>query len=134
MFCKNCGNNVEDTAFCSVCGAALKTEAPNTYDSSPAPAPAGPSKTLPLISMILGIVSLAGGITPAAIASIILAIISNKKAAAFGVPGDKKAKIGLICSIISLVMNVLAIVAIILLYVVIYGGFFAIALGASGGY
>lgn len=135
MFCKNCGNNVEDAAFCSVCGAPLETGASESASTPVAGEWGGAGKIMALISMILGIVSVAGGgITPAAIAGIILSILSNKKAAALGLSGDKKAKIGMTCSIIGLAIKVLTVVAAIVVLILYYVIIFAAIFGASGSY
>ena len=58
MFCKNCGNNVENAAFCSVCGASCQAEAAASKPLTATPAApklSGGAKAMGIIGMIISI-------------------------------------------------------------------------------
>ena len=99
MICKNCGADVANSKFCTVCGAPMEAPAPvatpYTNDVAvEAPKPAtDPGKTLGIVSLALGIAALLlgslcscllaclGGFVPAllAIGAIITGVLAMKK-------------------------------------------------------
>lgn len=130
MFCSICGKkNSENTAFCPNCGNPMHRPAPFTQPQDVPAAPAAPvspsgelpGKTMGIVGMILGIISiLFGCCTPifpmiCAIVGLVLSCISRKKAS--GVLRKNNFSLaGLICSIIGLVFSVIySIIFIILL-------------------
>lgn len=129
MFCPICGKDcAENTAFCDNCGNPLNRPAPvipsqDPHASAQAPTqPIGelPGKTMGIIGMILGILSILGGCClffvsiPCSVAGIILSAISMKRAKEVS-RRNNFALAGLICSIVGLVLAVLFTVLIILL-------------------
>ncbi len=92
-----------------------------------------PGKTLGLVSMIAGIVALGGRVIPvisglslpAAIVAVICGIMGKKNSAKAGVE-NSNAKVGLVCGIAGLIMDVLTflmVIGIIVLYFVMLLGF-----------
>ena len=131
MFCKNCGTSYEDNIkFCPVCGnAQIPDEAP-VYTTAPAePAKQdNPDNTMGMISMILGIISVAlGGALPMAIVALVLSVITKNKAKEIGAD-TPKAKVGFILGIVSLVLYVVCVIVGIIVGI-IYGA----SLGAMMG-
>ena len=127
MFCKNCGNNVEDAAFCSICGAELKP----AQEIPAAPAQlSGGAKALGIIGMIVSILG--------ALLSIVCCAFPVYNLILLPIGG-----IGLILSIIGMVLakkqgcqNAMAVVGLILSIVVVVVPLvydvFIVLLGAIG--
>ena len=115
MFCKNCGNEVEKDAFCSICGAPLEDESVSeVMDYTPT---TNPGKGMGIAALILGIIGVViggtcscifatcGGGLPliGAVVGIVLGVIGlsqSKKAGYSNTP----ALIGLILSIVAIVV------------------------------
>lgn len=112
MICPNCGNSIPEGAnICINCGAAVSNT--NTLATQN-----DPSKTLGLISMILGIVSILfsccyGSGFVFAIAGIITGILAMKKAKAVGIK-NTMALVGVICSAVALVIFVIWVIFIVI--------------------
>ena len=115
MICKVCNtDNKPGAVFCENCGATLE-QAPVTCDVETTVPATDPGKTLNLISLILGIASLAlgiicscitcGGILPSllGVAAIVLGAIGMKKSKSAGFSG-KMGMIGLILGIAGVVI------------------------------
>ena len=124
MFCKNCGNQVEEGAFCPVCGASVEADVITPEIVSETPVLSGAPKVMGLIGMILGIVGSVFGLccctygmffTPLSIAGLILSIIGSKKASALGCTNNM-AKVGIIFSIIGIAVPVLVWAVVIVFY------------------
>lgn len=128
MLCPICGQEcAENSAFCDNCGNPLHRAAPVTpaqtqqapTQSTPQPAGELPCKTMSIVAMILGILSILGGCClafvsiPSAIVGIILSSISMKRAKEVGRTNNYSLA-GLICSIIGLVLALLFVVFVIL--------------------
>ncbi|MBR5515816.1 MAG: zinc-ribbon domain-containing protein [Clostridia bacterium] len=137
MICKNCGNEVVDGAsFCAACGSSVEYENEETVradsyeqvnvevegvDAADVPAEVqDPGKTMGIVSLILGIVSILssccsaacclGYISPTfAIAGIIVGILGKKKSAEVEI-NNKMALVGMILSIVSFVLYIVAII------------------------
>lgn len=118
MFCKKCGKEIPDgSAVCPECGENL-----NTYVK--VEEPVNPGRTLGVTSLILGAAALATQVLgntsiltfPAAIAGIICALIAMSKSKAADMKCSS-AKIGIILSIVSAVIDVVTLIASILLIV-----------------
>ena len=114
MTCEKCGFEYTG-ATCPVCAAEEANKAAVAAEQK--------SNPFALISMILGIVGLASGNIAFAIASLILASLSNKRC-----PGDTKAKVGKILSIITIILYAVAIALVVAFYVlyfilILVGGF-----------
>lgn len=119
--CQYCGTMVPvDTKICPVCNQEAGDK---KVEEAPAPAP------VPVGNNIFAILGLVGAFV-CAIAGIILSIIGLKKAKALEGKGKGLAIAGLIISIISTVVQVLAVVVPTALYIV----FLIIALTSGGGY
>lgn len=126
MLCKNCGNLLADDAvFCNACGAST---APDPVPSAPqqpvyTPTVEDPGKTYGTAAFVLGIVSLCvgtvcsclmaflGGILPliAAIVGVVMGKMGMNKSAAAGFE-NKKAKNGMIMSIVAIAVIVVFII------------------------
>jgi len=119
MICKNCGTDVaEGFAYCTNCGAQLEASQPAAAVSEPAVRQTAedPGKTLGIVSLILGILSLvSGGFPAASVVGIILGNMAKKKSAEAGF-ANGSANIGVILSIIGLVVFVIVVVATVALY------------------
>ena len=121
MTCEKCGfEYTGDT--CPVCAAEEANKAAVAAEQK--------SNPLGLVGMILGIVGLATCDIALAIASLILASLSNKRC-----PGDPKAKVGKILSIITIILCAVVIVgaiALCALYIILVfvGGFGLAFLGS----
>ena len=117
MYCKVCGEKCPEGAeFCTKCGQKLNETVYQTPVVEEVEEKKG-GKGLGIASMILGICSVvccwSGLSTPAAIAGLIMGIISNKQ--------SKKgtATIGTILSIVGLIISLLIVLAAIIYVVVI---------------
>ena len=135
MFCKNCGNEVGEAKFCSVCGAPME-EAPVAESvvepvAEPVAEPVveiaaeavDPGKTLGMVGMILGIVSTALIVIfgwcgyfglfasalafDAAIAALVFSIIGKNRSKNVG-KLNPQAKLGMIFSIVTMGIFMLA--------------------------
>lgn len=136
MFCKNCGNNVEEDAFCSICGAALETGSSYADEMPIAPAQlSGGAKVFSILGMIFGILGAIGAVCccyygtfflPVAIIGLVFSIIAGKKAAGLGVKSPM-ANVGKICSIVGVAVPVLWIVGIVCFYILYFLGIVGVA-------
>ena len=129
MYCVECGVQIpDDSHFCVDCGHCYLEESSEASEEQ--------TRTLGLISMILGISSVASQIIqlgqalslPAAVAALILAYIAKsrskgKKLNAYG-------KTGLICGYVGIGLNILSTIAAIV-FLVFY--FFILFVAASAG-
>ena len=118
MFCKKCGQVIpDDSAVCPECGENLHTYV-NAEES------VNPGRTLGVTSLILGAAALATQVLgntsiltfPAAIAGIICAFVSIKKSKVAGMKCSS-AKIGMILSVVSAIIDLVTLIASILLIV-----------------
>lgn len=115
MYCPHCGAQTEDNAaICPQCRASLKSVNSSSFMS-------GLSQALMYVPLVAGIVSLAlfwSGLfgTACAIVSIVTAIIFRKRD---GLEISKKYHFtaGVVCSVISLVIRAIIIVAAVLLLI-----------------
>ena len=127
MHCPNCGIELQHGMdVCTSCGTPISV---NT--NVPQQAATDPGENKGLISMICGIVALVLTALPGgggffgpvgAIVGLVLGKTAQKESEAAGFV-NKKAKTGIICSIISLalwVLSVVAVVVILVIYVLIY--------------
>ena len=115
MICPNCGVEIPDnSSFCTACGANFSNPtAPNTYINAPVPAPTDPGKTLGIVSLILGILSLPACcccgffsyfIVPiTSLAGIICGFMGHSKSKAAGF-SNTLATVGMIVSIVMIVL------------------------------
>lgn len=146
MICKNCGNFNEDAAnACIVCGADLKADsAPVTDDfssfgtdgftpgqtfvgpTSITPVNEDPGKTLGLVSMIVGIVSivLCNIMGIPCVAAVICGALAMKKSKDAGFK-NSQALVGIITGVIGIVFAILAAIVLVVLGVIgaMNGGF-----------
>lgn len=120
MYCVNCGKQIaDDSHFCMECGHSYLNETTAAEEQT---------KRLNLISMILGIASVASQIIQvgaglslhAAIAALVLAYIAK------GRSGKEKklhpyGKTGLICGYVGIGMNILSTIAAIIFLVIYFG-------------
>ncbi|MBE7040961.1 MAG: zinc-ribbon domain-containing protein [Ruminococcaceae bacterium] len=114
MICQNCGNELpEGSNICLNCG--FETVAPAPVQEKAADVP---GKTLGLVSMILGIVSIAccNLLGLVSIAGLITGILSSKQAKAAGLKNNQSLA-GIICSIIGLVLFIVGVIFCIIYFI-----------------
>lgn len=118
MYCKHCGNEIEDSAsFCPHCGARTEPISP-----SPPPAPARTQKenTIALVGLILAFVM--------PFAGLICSIMGYNKAKSGEANHKDLAVAGIIVSALMLSLVVLTIVIYVVWLVALFGGFSRLAL------
>lgn len=117
MYCIHCGKKVNENAnFCTQCGEKIEHNASycNKDFSNTSSIRNGETKNLEVISLVIGIISILGGLIfnifmiPVAITGIIL-----------GLQGNKKLNIGVILNIIAIIL----IIVIIIVFVFIFMNF-----------
>jgi len=124
MFCPNCGaQNPDNANVCMNCGNALQQQAPvqpmyqQPMYQQPMQPVAVPGKGLGVAGMILGILSLVFFCIPyigfpLSVVSLILSIVGKAKAGSAG-QSNGMAIAGLICSIISLALNLILLIIVL---------------------
>lgn len=120
MVCKKCGNPLCDTdTYCSKCGRKIDViDVINTSQPQPRTNPNPPNETLPILSLILGIISIVLGFSGVwgiilGIVAIVLANSSEKLPT--GEP-QQKANTGKKCGIVGICIGAVMLVLVIALF------------------